>query len=73
MFDESTSGSEEPSLDRKFNTAVTEASIKIDENIPVDGEDGVRRWVILHSTTESCRFPAGRTSIETIRERSQRV
>lgn len=47
------------SLDRKFNT-VTEASIKIDENIPADGENEGLSPVVLRSNAESCRFPVGR-------------
>lgn len=58
------------SLDRKFNTVVTEASIKIDENIPADG----REWgTSPGDITLNCEKLPRKTSIETIRERSQRM
>lgn len=54
------------SLDRKFNTAVTEASIKIDENVPADGKDRVCRRVILES--KECRFLAGKIHRDKLRK-----
>lgn len=72
MLGESTSGSGRAiSLDRKFNTAVTEASIKIDENVSADGgRDRIRR-VVLHSAAESAASSPEGVPFETIREKSK--
>lgn len=51
------------SLDRKFNTVVTEASIKIDENVPADGKDKVRRAGWYYSRKR--RFLTGKISRQT--------
>jgi hypothetical protein len=58
------------SLDRKFNTVVTEASIKIDENIPADGERSglVAGWYYAQLWKAAASLPEGPPSRQSVKD-----
>lgn len=62
------------SLDRKFNTAVTEASIKIDENIPADVERTgiVAGWYYAQLRKAAASLPEGPPSRQSVKDPEER-